>query len=109
MSSFTLPFLTGASPTTLRIAARIDSGVAETGLTASASIPVSAAVSSRNRRRLAFGVALSLVIIFGFRPSGRAASRDGRLRPLSAPPSAGAYPGTPAPRAQDLRRDNRVA
>ena len=54
-SIFTLPFLTGASPTTFRIAARIDAGVAEAGLTASESpaAPASAAVSTRKRRRVA--------------------------------------------------------
>jgi hypothetical protein len=49
--------LTEASPTTLRIAARIEAGVADAGLIASdkpnPAAPASAAVSIRKRRRVA--------------------------------------------------------
>src|SRR5215510_1094648 len=124
-SIFTLPFFADASPSTFLIAPRIDSGVADAGTVVSArlTLPASAAASIRKRRRVAYGLSSLLVIMVasvrvasvGPTPLrwaafvSRARSRDGRPHPRSARPSTGAYPGTPALRAQALRGDNRAA
>src|SRR5262249_25748159 len=52
-SIVTLPFLTGASPTTLRIAACIDSGVACAGATITAAAPAASPPISTSRRVVA--------------------------------------------------------
>src|SRR6516225_4785126 len=55
-SIFTLPLLTGASPTTFLIAARIDAGVADAGFTASGTAvptaPARVAASIKKRRHV---------------------------------------------------------